>query len=281
MASDPINKPSLVSCRSLARGYQPRTPEDEAAQVARLLRYFEEGEPQLVPIIVHKGKIVDGHCRWMAKMQQGKKVLAIEWHGDKPPTEAEVRAINSTQAAIPAVVKIERAERQLAKGRTLEEVAAEEGASPEKLKRKIANKRKVQEAGTLELATASQAAIDKEAARLTKEADKAKAGTVDAKGRERKGNASEARAGVAHASIPVRRGGGRTGKAGGGEGEEAAPKADHRDARIADLEGQLDKAKARIAALEKDKARLLQEVREAEEGEKKARATMASILGED
>lgn len=278
---DPLNKPSLVSCRSLKAGHQPRTPEDEAAQVARLLRYFEDGEPQLVPIIVHNGVIVDGHCRWKAKQQQGRKVLAIEWHGEEAPTPEEVRRINSTQAAIPAAMKAERVERALAKGRTIEEVAEEEGASPDKLKRKVANVRKVREAGTLELATASQAAIDKEAARLTKEADKAKAGTVDAKGRKRTGDRAE-RIKAGKASIPVCRGGGHTGKAdptGGGEGEEERAKPDPRDARIADLETLLAKAKATIARLEADKAHWIKEVRKAEESERKARATLDRMRG--
>lgn len=264
---------SLVPCASLKRGHQPRNKEDEAAQVARLRGYFLAGEVQLVPIITHKGSIVDGHCRWEAMKGCGGKVWSVEWHGDKPPTMEEVRRINSTQAAIPAIVKVERVRRRIAKGDTLEQIAKEDGTSPEKLKRKLANVEKVEKAGTVDLASASQAAIDKEAARLTKEADKAKAGTVDKRGRIREGTASEARAEVAKACQSD---GGGVGLAKGETVDQVAPECPGCAALLARLE----KVKESRASVRQELAEALARVDVLEAGEVgKLRAQVEALRG--
>jgi hypothetical protein len=238
-----------------------------------LREYFKAGELQLVPIIVYKGAIVDGHCRWEALKECGGKVWAVEWHGVKPPTEVDIRRINSTQATIPAIVKVERVKAKLKAGKPLEEVAKESGTSPEKLKRKLANAEKVGKAGTLDLASASQAAIDKEAARLTKAEAEARAGTPDARGRVRKGTVPGPRPEAAKACQADR----------GGVGLASLEKVSHVGEACqgcADLLARLEKVKESRATVREELAEALARVEVLEAGEVgKLKAQVEALRG--
>jgi hypothetical protein len=86
---------------SLKRWRQPRTPESEKAQVEFLTACFKHlGEKQLVPIIIMSdGRIVDGHCRWLALKAAGRnKAWVVVWPDNRPdPTTRDIEQINLTQ----------------------------------------------------------------------------------------------------------------------------------------------------------------------------------------
>lgn len=258
-----LSKPSLVPCDKLRQGpHQPRDKASIAAQVAVLVQCFTTlGESQLVPIIaLPDGRIVDGHCRWEACKIVGRDCLVVLWHGETPPTPEQVARINASQSqVIPPGAMVEKWEKLIRAGVPRATIAKAEGRSEDKMVRRTKAVNKLKQAG-VDTSGMSGASIDKEAARLTKEADKAKAGTVDARGRVRQGTASEARAEASQACQSAR--GGRTGN----KGDTVDQPGEECPGCVA-LLARLEKVKASRASVRQELAEALARVEVLESGE--------------
>lgn len=193
-----ITPASLIPITRLRPWKQPRSPESQAQQVAFLAACFRDlGEKQLVPVIaMSDGRIVDGHCRFLALQEAGvTKVRVVGWAGKKEPTDEQVARINATQSAIPPAAETLEKWRKLVDehGWTVERLAEAVGKSSDKLAREIASWRRLPAAVK---SKARETGMSKEAIlKAAKEATAAKAGTMDDRGRERKGRSANSTGG--------------------------------------------------------------------------------------
>jgi hypothetical protein len=165
-----ITPASLIPITRLRPWKQPRSPESQAQQVAFLAACFRDlGEKQLVPIIaMADGRIVDGHCRFLALREAGvQDVRVVGWSGKKEPTDEQVARINATQSAIPPAAETLEKWRRLVDehGWTVERLAEAVGKSSRTLREEIAAWRNLPDAAKAQAkdAGASKAEILKAA----------------------------------------------------------------------------------------------------------------------
>jgi ParB-like chromosome segregation protein Spo0J len=78
--------PKELAIHPVADLFPPLPPEDFAALVEDIRHRGVK-----VPILVHKGYIIDGRHRYMACRQLGKKCPSVEWNGQDPWLEAQSR----------------------------------------------------------------------------------------------------------------------------------------------------------------------------------------------